>query len=605
MRNIFDSIKDDITTIQDLKQRNKFKNYIEYMVFPYFKNLELNTKIELDFPMTILIGRNGCGKSSTLQAFYGAPKGYSCGEFWFSTNLDPIIESKDRNRYFYGYKENDSTEVKEVKKSRIKRSEGKGKKADPDYWETTRPSIKDGMKPLIKGSRNTPVNKKVVYIDFRGELSAFDKYFYFFRPQRGKKQDYLRNKSEYLSKIFNGEDPRYWQDKKKRRLFDELITFEEKYVSLANKILGKNYKEILMVDHRVYSDWGTSILVKTDFDSQYSEANAGSGETAVIKLVYRIMKAEPFSLILLDEPEVSLHPSAQLRLKKFLLEQIKNKKHQVIISTHSQVFSQDMPSKSIKLFETNQKGKFIVKNEVTPDEAFYDIGGYAENKKNIICEDVSCKILLEKVLLSMRLLQFFEVKYVHGGAETIVTKHLPVYAMNNEFKKNIYIILDGDKDSGIKYEINELMASQLECSATLEGLFAETTTANCKVSGFIDGCNGDGRDDQKVELYRSLIKYQCDNMYFLPNNSIPEAIILNNNDIKLVYGNILCNYNNEITNSNAKDIIKDICLELHGEYSEENYLSTMSILANKWCKEENEDFSDIKIILSSIHKSNK
>ena len=56
------------------------------------------------------------------------------------------------------------------------------------------------------------------------------------------------------------------------------------------------------------------------------------------------------SLIILDEPEVSLHPGAQEELKIFLLEQILIKRLQIIISTHSPKFSEFLPDDAIKLF---------------------------------------------------------------------------------------------------------------------------------------------------------------------------------------------------------------------------------------------------------------
>lgn len=189
MSNLRELINENIDKIRLMKDCGKFNNYIEYIVFPHYKNLEQNSRIELKFPMTILVEKNGSGKSSTLHAFYGAPKGYSLGEYWFSTDIDPIIEDndKERNRYFYGYRENSRSEIKEVRKSRIKRSKSDVKKADLDYWETTRPSISDGMIPVKdKNMRNSPVEKDVIYVDFRGELSSFDKYFYFFEPRNGK-----------------------------------------------------------------------------------------------------------------------------------------------------------------------------------------------------------------------------------------------------------------------------------------------------------------------------------------------------------------------------------------------------------------------------------
>ena len=47
---------------------NKFMNYIKYIQFPKYKNLTENSKIEFEFPLTMLVGKNGTGKSSVLQA---------------------------------------------------------------------------------------------------------------------------------------------------------------------------------------------------------------------------------------------------------------------------------------------------------------------------------------------------------------------------------------------------------------------------------------------------------------------------------------------------------------------------------------------------------
>ena len=91
-----------IETIKRMKNRGVFINYIEYIDFPFYKNLIPRTRINFEFPMTVLIGKNGSGKSSTLHALFGAPQGYTCSDFWFSTDVDPIAESGDRNRYFYG-----------------------------------------------------------------------------------------------------------------------------------------------------------------------------------------------------------------------------------------------------------------------------------------------------------------------------------------------------------------------------------------------------------------------------------------------------------------------------------------------------------------------
>lgn len=44
-----------IETIKRMKNRGVFINYIEYIDFPFYKNLIPRTRINFEFPMTVLI----------------------------------------------------------------------------------------------------------------------------------------------------------------------------------------------------------------------------------------------------------------------------------------------------------------------------------------------------------------------------------------------------------------------------------------------------------------------------------------------------------------------------------------------------------------------
>jgi len=511
-----------ISEISRMKARNVFRNYIEYMQFPYFRNLEKHTRITFDFPLTVFVGQNGSGKSSTLHALYGAPKKNTPFEFWFSTAVDPIQEVStggDRHSFFYVYKDNRGTPL-EVLKQRIFKSN------NPDYWETARPNISYGMKKIAEGKRNQPLDKDVVYIDFRSELSAFDKYFYFKKPRRSKtisnKQDFLRKYSVFLRRIIDGNNviiKRYSENK--NELLKKFTAAELQQISF---ILGKKYISGKIVKHKLFEEWGYSVIFETS-NYSYSEAFAGSGEMAVVRLVLEVLGAKQYSLVLLDEPEVSLHPGAQKRLKHFLLEETLRKKLQVIISTHSPSIIEELPSDAIKVFSQLPSGKFNVRNGITPDEAFYHLEQTNPAKKSLIVEDFLSKEIVSSVLKEMGAdtESLFQVSFYSGG-ESVIKKHfINVYSHANE--KNKFIIFDGDQ----KKVANHFNPDSVIAAEQTNERFQQEikTQTGIDVQFYPDGNQEQGaRADQEKVLRSNYLKFYLRNVSYLPL-TIPEEVIWN------------------------------------------------------------------------------
>lgn len=597
--------------IGEIKKQYKdgnFVNYIEYIQFPKYKNLAPNSKIDFEFPLTMLVGKNGTGKSSVLQAMYGTPAGKSTGDYWFSTQVDPISEGE--NKYFYGYKKDKKTKVKEV----IKKRQPSIKAFD--YWETAALNTKVGMLPdddMDNESRNSPVEKEVVYFDFRGELSAFDKYFHFYKSKSDKikrkfeqknkeSKEYIKNQSKYLYKIFDGEKRVTYPNHPENVLHDDMeiinITNNKKCLDAINDILGKNYIEIKRVYHRVYQSWGTSVFVKTSDGKCYSEANAGSGESAIINMVCAIMNAKHNSLILLDEPEVSLHPSAQKNLKKFLLQMIKKYHHQIIIFTHSVILIEKMPKESLKLFETNDNGTIDIINGVYYSEAFLNIKEEVEGKNSIICEDSSAKILIEEVLNNMGIGEYFSVEYRHGGADTLMTKYLPIFALDKTIYDKVFLILDGDKEPDEVIRYSDIPIGHIDNLDKLEGYIRGLTSSQAIIQPLVDGNKKNGKNvEQTKAVYKEYLQYAENHLYFLPHKLIPEAIVLSEESVRENTNKCY----DEVNNSNAKEIMGKICNTL---FSDKTHMdSCMNMLTKQWgVKRENSEYKEMEKLLGKIYE---
>jgi len=508
-----------ISEISKMKERNAFRNYIEYIQFPYFRNLVKNTRITFDFPLTVFVGQNGSGKSSTLHALYGAPKKNTPFEFWFSTAVDPIIEVSeggDRHCFFYVYK--DRSRELEVLKLRIL------KRNNPDYWETSRPVVGYGMKKLPGGKRNQPIEKDVVYLDFRSELSAFDKYFYFKNPRKTKsiktRQDFLRKYSVFLKKVIDEREPIVTRYKKQQN--EPLRPFTANELKQISFILGKKYISGKIVRHKLFEEWGYSVIFETSSYS-YSEAFAGSGEMAVVRLVLEVLGAPEYSLVLLDEPEVSLHPGAQKRLKHFLLEETRRKKLQVVISTHSPSIIEELPSIAIKVFSQPPSGKFNVMNGTTPDEAFYHLEQTNPARKTIIVEDLLSKQIIDGVLreLGQATASLFNVTFYTGGASVNKEQFIRVYSHENEGNK--FIAFDGDQRR-VHFNPDSIITSQ-QTNERYQQEIQNQTGVNVKF--YPDGNPSAGaRADQEKFLREKYLKFYFRNVFYLPL-SVPEEIIWN------------------------------------------------------------------------------
>ncbi|MQP53471.1 AAA family ATPase [Flavobacterium sp. LMO9] len=584
-------INKEIEILKKMKESNSFVNYIEHIRYPYFRNLEVNTMITFDFPITFFVGKNGGGKSSTLQSLYGAPKNYSLGEYWFTTEIDPIQEFADnRNCFIYGFKSNNI--ICEVLKQRINREK------NPDYWEPSRPVKKYEMD---SEKRYSPIEKSVEYIDFRSELSAFDKFMYFLNfsknSQIKSKQDYLRKYSKKLKQAFNTNSIIKFRGVEKNK---KVIKLTEAEIQKVSYILGKNYISIDILEHSFFKEWGFSVRF-TSNEISYSEAFAGSGETAIIVLINKIFNCTENSLILLDEPETSLHSGAQIRLREFLIEQCKKKKLQIIISTHSPILIKGMPANSIKVFSLNKFGQFHIENERDYKEAFYELEIETDiQKKQIIVEDKLAKIILDKILnkLGKDTKEIFNIKYLPGGSDSLKQKITTIIEVHSD----TIVIFDGDqKQENSHVDISTLAQNQIESYEQLNSIIEKQT--KCKIKFSVDGNNEGGNSSQKKILAINYLNFYLKNVFYFPLK-IPEDIIWDNE--------FALNKLNDLSNEDGEKVLADI--NDQSKDSKEKFLKLSLVIYNSteqieslyidfimyWLKKEDENYIYLKDLINKV-----
>jgi predicted ATPase len=546
-------LTDEIEKLEKLRGKftQLFPGYITHIRFPRYKNMAPSASVEFSFPITALVGANGSGKTSVLNALYGAPKRKSTGEYWFSTKVDPIEEGEGSpNRFIYGHYNKEVKYVVETRKARVRKQ--RDGRDDPNYWEPTKEAPGDGMqvpaapfkKPVNGRSQDrwNPVVRRVLYINFRKELSAFDKYFYFGKDpslhapaqvararKAGRalsprliltKMDQVRSDAAWLARVIasgNTAETAYGQ---KIATENRLLTSAE--LALVSYILGRDYEEARWIRHRLFKgDGGLSVVFKTKH-GRYSEAFAGSGEVAVTSCVVQVMaEKKEGTLLLLDEPEVSLHPGAQERLLAFLAQIALRKKMQVVFSTHSPHLVASLPDDAIKTFHQLADGSFSVIPSTHPYAAFMRLGATLGAEVQIIVED---RLALYVVEMALTLIEdeasrsVFKVDYVSGGASSILNARMPVFA---EAGRRILVLLDGDQRKPVELEDPEnIPASE---NAKLAKKISEQVGANPEFS--VDGGSNGGNAVQRIRKQRDYLSWARANLRYIPT-TCPEELIL-------------------------------------------------------------------------------
>ncbi|MCO7515744.1 AAA family ATPase [Pseudomonas guariconensis] len=431
-----------VETLEKFKPGKPLKSYITHARFPKFKGIEPGTQIDFNFPLTALVGANGIGKSSILHALWGMPFGYTTSKFWFATELDPIEGSrKDPQRYVYGHWNESYNGIVETRKARLGSKE--------DYWEPYRRSEADGMPPIPpekydgkSKDRWNPVRRKVVYINFKMTFGSFDRYFY--TDEGGDhNRSSMKLEATRLKRII-AENRQSYKHGPRQKLFENRPLTEEELFHVSN-ILGREYKSAQLVRHSLYpGNRGQDMSVVFKRGLEYSEAFAGSGEIAAVSAVVQLLAAEKYSLILLDEPETSLHPGAQRALLKFLLEQIKLKYHQIVISTHSSDFLEGLPASAIKVLEDNGQQQTRALPHCSPYAALHRLGRQQPKTRRILVEDPLAEQIIMQAAKGLDIgdQQAIEIKIAPGGAESILKYHIPSAITSGD---DIFVYLDGDK----------------------------------------------------------------------------------------------------------------------------------------------------------------
>ena len=172
---------------------------------------------------------------------------------------------------------------------------------------------------------------------------------------------------------------------------------------------------------------------------RYSNFNMGAGEEVIISLISRISQLPNYSLVLIEELELGLHPKAQKLLMSNLFKIVFEKKLQLIFTTHSP-FLFDLLPKEGKILLKKPSDKLEVIYGASSSLAFSELTGETIKDLTVYVEDRVAKLMLE-TLLSTPIRKRIEV--IDVGTKENLVRVMGSHYRNESLGKAI-AIADGD-----------------------------------------------------------------------------------------------------------------------------------------------------------------
>jgi predicted ATPase len=162
-------------------------------------------------------------------------------------------------------------------------------------------------------------------------------------------------------------------------------------------VLGRKYSKARFATSDVDKKRAVGLLEREW--GELSQFHQGAGEDATLDLFRTLQGLPDNSLLLIDEVEASLHPRAQRRLVRFLLWLARQRRIQVILSTHSPFVLEELPQEARILLLPGPQGLSVVYG-ISAEFAMSRLDDEVHHEAYIFVEDRGAEILLREILAS-------------------------------------------------------------------------------------------------------------------------------------------------------------------------------------------------------------
>lgn len=253
-------------------------------------------RVDFQFPIVAIVGENGSGKSTALQAaasiYQSQDDDRFASEFFPDTPFERVHGAIIR----FSYREGNQSQTKTVRKP-------------SDRWRGNPERPKRELR-YVDLSRIQPVGARVGYVKL------------------------------LKSNVAEGDH----------------TAFDEQKLARFSEIMGRQYAAAGL--SLTNADQRRAVPVLQNAAARYSGFHQGTGEIAAAELL--AVEFPKYGLILIDEIETSLHPRAQRRLIRDLARIAREQELQIVVTTHSPYILDELPPEGRIYIMNGVDGKSVV-----------------------------------------------------------------------------------------------------------------------------------------------------------------------------------------------------------------------------------------------------
>ena len=192
---------------------------------------------------------------------------------------------------------------------------------------------------------------------------------------------------------------------RRMKQYAHILNKNQEIAETLSSILGKTFKDVEKTEEDAEHNPQNIAINKSG--QIYSMIDLSAGEQRLLRMLQILYRAKTYSIFLIDEIELTLHPIALDKLLTKIVQLAESKHLQVIFTSHrEQILKRnDINIRSLYVYNN----KIICENGIVPQCLEQILGREYPKDKTIFCEDKLSKYLIEKILTQLGKRKYFNV----------------------------------------------------------------------------------------------------------------------------------------------------------------------------------------------------